>query len=132
MSRRTCRVAAAAMAGWLALGLGGCGGGSSASNEALDELLAGAPATYEYVIPEGTAAAAATSNTHDPIFPDFLTAWVGESIRIVNDDVAAHTVGPFAIGSGQTLTQLFTTEGVYTGICSTHDGATFTLTINAT
>lgn len=122
----------ALLLGATSVSLGACGdGGPSATQQALDALLAGGPATYEYVIPDGTAAQAASLNTHDPIFPDALVAEVGQSIRIVNEDVSGHTIGPFTVGAGQTLNQVFTTAGVYSGICSTHEGATFTLTVSA-
>ena len=54
---------------------------------------------------------------------------VGESIRIVNDDVVGHVVGVFYVGAGETLTQRFDSPGELSGECSVHPSGSFTLRI---
>jgi plastocyanin len=82
----------------------------------------------DYVIPEGTAARVAAGDQID-IVPAEINARVGDAIRIVNDDTADHVVGIFFVGSGETVTQRFTSAGVLTGRCTIHASGAFTLRV---
>jgi len=86
------------------------------------------PYTFDYTIPAGTASKIAIGQ--DPeIMPNAITANVGDTIRIVNEDRKSHTVGTFYVLAGTTLTYRFTTAGVFEGVCSTNADDTFVLTV---
>ncbi len=88
------------------------------------------PYTFDYTIPDGTASRIAIGE--DPeIMPNAITATVGDTIRIVNQDRKSHTVGTFYVLAGTTLTYRFTTAGVFEGVCSTNADDTFILTVVA-
>jgi plastocyanin len=88
------------------------------------------PYTFDYTIPEGTASKIAIGQ--DPkIMPSAITANVGDTIRIINDDRKSHTVGTFYVLAGTTLTYEFTTPGVFEGVCSTNPSDAFILTVLA-
>lgn len=125
IARRT--FTASLLAGVLVFVAAGCGSSS-------DPLVATAvtpvpgPYTFDYTIPDGTASKIAIGQ--DPqIMPDAITANVGDTIRIVNDDRKSHTVGTFYVLAGTTLTYRFTTPGVFEGVCSTNADDTFILTV---
>ena len=103
-----------------------CGGGGGL--EAVPVTTVPGPYTFDYTIPEGTAALIEAGE--DPeIMPSSLTAYVGDTIRIVNDDVESHTIGTFYVIAGTTLSYRFTAPGVFEGVCSTNAEATFYLTV---
>lgn len=83
---------------------------------------------WDYVIPEGTAD---RINRGEPvtIVPAELTVVVGDTIRIVNDDVVDHVVGVFYVRAGSTLTQQFRSAGTLAGDCSVHPSGAFSLTV---
>lgn len=85
-------------------------------------------ATYEYTIPEGASDALAAGEPVQ-IVPRTLTATVGESIQIVNQDRRGHNVGPWYVGAFETLTQRFATPGVYDGLCTVHPSGEFSLQV---
>lgn len=85
---------------------------------------------HDYVIPLGTGNQIDAGETVE-IVPLELVVHVGDAIRIVNDDDRDHVVGVFFVGSGETLTQRFTTPGVLEGQCSVHSGGEFTLRVEA-
>lgn len=129
MSRRSFSARSAALVGALAF-VGvvpvACGGGDRL--EATPVTTVPGPYTFDYTIPRGTADDIAAGI--DPgIMPSSLTANVGDTIRIVNDDVKSHTIGTFYVIAGSTLTYRFTTPGVFEGECSTNADATFILTV---
>jgi plastocyanin len=84
--------------------------------------------TWNYVIPEGTASRI-NAGERVEIVPAELTVAIGDTIRIVNDDIVDHVVGVFYVGSGETLTQRFQSAGVLEGECSVHPSGAFTLTV---
>jgi plastocyanin len=63
------------------------------------------------------------------IVPAELVVHVGESIRIVNDDVVDHTVGAFYVAAGETLTQEFRSPGTLEGECTVHPSGQFVLRV---
>jgi hypothetical protein len=83
---------------------------------------------WNYVIPEGTAARI-NAGERVEIVPAELTVKIGDTIRIVNDDIVDHVVGVFYVGAGETLTQRFQSAGVLEGECSVHPSGAFTLTV---
>ncbi len=107
----------------------GCGGGEGAQVATPMTTIPG-PYDYDYVIPNGTAAQIALGR--DPgIMPNELDVRVGETIRIVNDDVVSHTVGTFYVLAGTSLVYRFPKEGRYEGECSTNPDDLFVLTVRA-
>lgn len=85
---------------------------------------------YDYVVPAGTAERIDDGEQVD-LVPRELTVRVGESIRIVNDDVEGHVVGVFYVGAGETLTKRFTAPGELSGSCTVHSAGQFTLRVEA-
>jgi plastocyanin len=107
-----------------------CGdGGSDAAGSPADSLIPG-PYDHDFTIPEGTAARIAAGDDVE-VMPPELDAKVGETIRIVNDDVKSHTIGSFYVLAGTTLTYRFSTTGVFQGECSTHTNNQFVLKVTA-
>ncbi len=122
-------VAVLALAGVFGLVPSACGG-QGEQLEATPVTTVPGPYTFDYTIPEGTASQIAIGR--DPkIMPVAITANVGDTIRIVNDDRKSHTVGTFYVLAGTTLTYRFTTPGVFEGVCSTNPSDTFILTVLA-
>ena len=87
-------------------------------------------ATYEYVIPVGAGEALDAGEPLE-ILPAELEVRVGETIRIVNEDDRGHAVGPFFVGAEETLTQRFSSEGEFVGICTVHPSGEFVLVVRA-
>jgi len=85
---------------------------------------------YDFVIPEGTGERIAAGDDVQ-IVPQEMTVHVGESIRIINDDVQGHVVGVFYVGAGETLTKTFASVGVLSGECTVHPSGQFTLRVEA-
>jgi len=107
-----------------------CGGDDPAqpsTEQAGAELDA---ATYEYVIPLGAGEALDAGEPLE-ILPAELEVRVGETIRIVNEDDRGHAVGPFFVGAEETLTQRFSSEGEFVGICTVHPSGEFVLVVRA-
>jgi plastocyanin len=70
-------------------------------------------------IPAGTAQE--ISNGEDPgVVPARIRGRVGDELKIVNRDSVSHTVGPFLVEAGQTLSSPLKREGVFEGECSLH------------
>lgn len=114
------------------------GGGSEVGTSGLpqgDENLPGFgavlgadSATYEYTIPVG-AGDALDAGEPLSILPRTLTATVGQTIRIVNEDTRGHSVGPWFVSARATLRQEFTTSGSYEGLCTVHPSGEFILEV---
>lgn len=76
-------------------------------------------ADFSFTVPLGTHDRVAAGEDVD-VFPDELSAHVGQVLRLVNNDTEPLTVGPFYVGAGETLVQRFTREGLYQGVCTVH------------
>ena len=63
------------------------------------------------------------------IMPQELTVKVGESIRIVNDDIRDFMIGPFFVMAGQTLAMRFTNPGTIEGVCEINPEGKFVITV---
>jgi plastocyanin len=85
---------------------------------------------HEFVIPNGTSDLLAAGEVVE-IVPRELVVEVGDSIRIVNNDVRGHAIGVFYVGAGETLTQRFDSPGVLEGLCDVHPSGSFTLRVEA-
>ncbi len=85
---------------------------------------------FDYYIPAGTADRIERGEQVD-LVPRELTVQVGETIRIVNDDVEGHVVGVFYVGPGESLTKRFTAPGELSGSCTVHSAGEFTLRVRA-
>jgi plastocyanin len=83
---------------------------------------------YDYLIPVGTADRISDGESVE-ILPAELTVHVGEVIRIINEDDEGHFVGIFYVGSGETVTQRFTSAGEFVGACSVHPSGQLTLEV---
>ena len=118
---------AAALAG--ALALGACSGGDGAVAPELVATEAAGSATYEYVIPAG-AGEALDAGTPLEILPGELDATVGETIRIVNEDERGHNVGPWFVGAGETIRQVFRSPGELVGVCTVHPSGELVLVVS--
>lgn len=105
--------------------LSACGGSENIRTGAAAEASS---YTFDYVIPVGSAARS-KAGEHLLIFPSVLRAKVGDTVRIVNEDIEVHEVGPFTVAPGQTLTQSFVSAGTYEGVCTTHPGSTFKVVV---
>lgn len=125
--RRFSSVALAVML--LGAPLAACGGNDGSQGATPITTIPG-PYDYDFLIPNGTAAQIALGN--DPgIMPSELDVRVGETIRIVNEDVVSHTVGTFYVLAGTSLVYRFPKEGRYEGECSTNPDDLFVLTVRA-
>jgi plastocyanin len=70
-------------------------------------------------IPAGTALE--IRNGKDPgVVPTRIEGRVGDELKIINRDSVSHTVGPFLVEAGQTLSSPLNREGVFEGECSLH------------
>lgn len=85
-------------------------------------------ATYEYTIPIGSSDRLAAGEPVD-ILPGSLTARVGQTIKIVNEDRRGHSVGPWFVGANETVVQEFTTAGLFEGVCTVHPSGAFILEV---
>jgi len=91
-------------------------------------VMGSTSATYEYVIPPG-AGDALDAGTPLSILPGELTATIGQTIKIVNNDRRGHNVGPWFVGANETVRQEFTSEGKYEGLCTVHPSGAFVLNV---
>jgi plastocyanin len=103
-----------------------CGGSGSAPGV---EHATGT-ADWSYVIPQGTGERV---DRGEPIaiLPAVIDAHVGDVIRIINDDDRGHVLGPFYVGSHESVTQRFTSPGRYRGECSVHTGGELELNVRS-
>lgn len=91
-------------------------------------VLGSASATYEYVIPPG-AGEALDAGEPLSILPGELTATVGQTIKIVNNDRRGHNVGPWFVGANEVVRQEFTSVGTFEGLCTVHPSGAFVLNV---
>jgi len=126
-SRPTVGVAALRVA-LLGGALVGCG--DDTSQPATEAVRNSETATLEYVIPFG-AGEALDAGTPLEILPAELEMNVGDTIRIENQDDRLHTVGPFLVGTNETLTLRFSTPGEFEGVCTVHPSGQLVLIVNA-
>lgn len=97
------------------LAVAGCGAERSDS-VATKPLAPDERATYEYIVPLGTGVRLDNGEVIE-LMPQRLTAKVGESMRIINDDDRSYMIGPFYVSAGQRLAMRFTHPGTLQGEC---------------
>jgi len=84
---------------------------------------------WSYQIPNGTKERIEKGLLTENYFPEQLTIAVGDTVEIVNHDVAVHSVGPFTVRPGETQKMIFVDPGYYFGICTVglHESVTITV-----
>lgn len=84
---------------------------------------------WSYQIPHGTKERIEKGLLTEDYFPEQLTIAVGDTVEIVNHDVAVHSVGPFTVRPGETQKMIFVDPGYYFGICTVglHESVTITV-----
>ncbi|HEX7094443.1 MAG TPA: hypothetical protein VF183_01075 [Acidimicrobiales bacterium] len=112
----------------VAVVLAGCRGDDAEPSPTVVNVVS-SYADHDYVIPRGTADRIA-SGEKVIILPKELRARVGQVIRIENRDTRGHMLGPFYVGAGETLTQMFTSPGTYTGTCTIDPSGEMTLVVS--
>ncbi|MGI9579433.1 MAG: cupredoxin domain-containing protein [Microthrixaceae bacterium] len=117
----------------VASGDGGSAGDGSLNAEDPPELVvvdSGAEDyDYDYVIPFGTGRRL-DGGEEIEIVPAELDVEVGETIRIVNEDVRGAAVGIFWVPAERTVAMEFTTPGTLTGECDVHPSGVFTINVD--
>ena len=98
-------------------GLAGC------SDDSSDEAE-----TVVIEVPLGTAERQEAGEEIE-LMPSNLEMKVGDTLRVVNNDEAVQTVGPYTVAPGQTLRQTFTEPGEIVGMCSLSATGEVTITI---
>lgn len=81
--------------------------------------LTGGAADHRYVIPKGTAARLDNGELIE-IIPRELSLKAGDTLTVVNHDVADHFVSVTQVPAGQTVTYEFPSPGVFDGACTVH------------
>jgi len=75
------------------------------------------PITTEYVVPLGTWDKV-NIGEHVQIMPPQVQFHVGDTLVIRNDDSRTTVVGPYTVGPGQTLREVFDRPETLSGVCS--------------
>jgi hypothetical protein len=124
----------AAVAALLALSFGvvavGCGPDRPTTQVGQAEnITPNEKATYEYRVPFGTGNRLDSGEVLD-VMPQQLDVRVGESIRIINDDIRDYMIGPFFVMAGQTLAMRFTHVGTIEGVCQINPEGKFVITVS--
>lgn len=135
MRRAERRLAAIAVGALLLLAgtaCGGSGGGTTATSSPVQKINGAADeidATYNFVIPKGTAELLARGATVTFI-PSPLEVRVGEIMKITNQDVVGQDIGPIYVGPGETVVQRFASPGTLKGACMVHPSGEIVINIS--
>ncbi len=92
-------------------------------------VTAGSGKVWSYQIPNGTKERIDKGLLTEDYFPEQLTIAVGDTVEIVNLDVAVHSVGPFTVRPGETQKMVFVDPGYYFGACTVGLHETVTITV---
>ena len=92
-------------------------------------VAAGSGKVWSYQIPNGTKERIDKGLLTEDYFPEQLTIAVGDTVEIVNLDVAVHSVGPFTVRPGETQKMVFVDPGYYFGACTVGLHETVTITV---
>ena len=79
-------------------------------------------------IPPGTASNVARGQPARSV-PTHISARVGDTLLLVNDDTADHMLGPFYISSHQTVSVPLQRAGTYRGTCVLQPNHHFTIVV---
>ena len=88
----------------------------------------GQPRRITVTIPAGTAENVARGRSTRSV-PTYISAHVGDTLLLVNDDKADHMLGPFYVGGRQSLTVPLWSAGTYRGTCVLQPNHHFTLVV---
>lgn len=91
-------------------------------------LLGAGGETIAVDVPPGTAERMAAGEQVE-LLPRTLAVDVGDTLEIVNRDDEVHEVGPYTVGPGQTVRQVFTSPGTIEGLCSLHPDGAITIVV---
>jgi plastocyanin len=92
-------------------------------------VTAGSGKVWSYQIPNGTKERIDKGLLTEDYFPEQLTIAVGDTVEIVNLDVAVHSVGPFTVRPRETQKMVFVDPGYYFGACTVGLHETVTITV---
>lgn len=92
--------------------------------------VSGGRADWSYAIPAGTGIRLDRGEKLT-LLPSRIDARVGQVIRIVNHDTRGFLLGPFYVGPHETLTQRFTSPGIFEGACAVHPSGLLVLEVRA-
>jgi hypothetical protein len=84
---------------------------------------------WSYEIPNGTKERIDKGLLIEDYFPEQLSIAVGDTVVIVNNDVAIHSIGPFTVRPGETQRMTFVDPGYYFGACTVGVHETVTITV---
>ena len=84
---------------------------------------------WSYEIPNGTKERIDKGLLTEDYFPEQLSIAVGDTVVIVNNDVAIHSIGPFTVRPGETQRMTFVDPGYYFGACTVGVHETVTITV---
>lgn len=87
------------------------------------------PTTYRFTIANGTRAAMDAGQTVTNPLPTALTVKMGDSVEVVNNDVAPHTYTFLVLRPGETGRYTFRNSGVFTGTCTVGDHTEVSITV---
>lgn len=87
------------------------------------------PTIYRFTIANGTREAMDAERTVANPLPQALTLKVGDSIEVINNDIAPHTYAFLVLRPGETGRYTFRNIGVFTGTCTvgTHKDVSITV-----
>jgi plastocyanin len=120
-ARRLLRALVAALAAVVAVtAVAGCGGDGGDSG---DEGR-----VVEIVVPLGTQERL-DRGEDVVVMPAELRFEVGDTLRIRNDDVVDHPVGPYKVSAGQEFEMRYGAPGHYVGMCPLTEGKTYEIVI---
>jgi hypothetical protein len=121
----------ALVVGGLVLGCGPDAGREAASPPPAAESVAAAWApSREIVIPQGAQARLDAGERVD-ILETEIRVKVGETVRIRNDDVVDHVIGPYYLQSGAALQQTYRTPQTIQYVCFVNPTEAINLVVEA-
>jgi hypothetical protein len=88
------------------------------------------PVERTITIPAGTAEKLAAGEDV-ALIPTDLRFHLRDRLVILNNDVAAHQVGPFTVAPGERLEKRFSEAATIAGFCSLHPGGRITIEVDA-
>lgn len=88
------------------------------------------PTTYRFTIANGTREAMDAERTVANPLPQALTLKVGDSIEVINNDIAPHTYAFLVLRPGETGRYTFRNIGVFTGTCTVGAHKDVSITVN--
>lgn len=94
-----------------------------------DPVPSTGPREWRFVIPRGTNERIQAGEAVDDVLPTTLTAQLGDTIVLVNNDDVFHIYGPVSARSGETVSWLLGQPGTFSGLCTVSSERQVTLTV---